>query len=201
MKCVEKYKKKEGVENMSMKLSEASTNELYGKRLIKTYLKDVITNLDTGEVEIREGHNLIVIGFSKLIAALLKNEAGYVGLQYWAVGEGEGSSWDDLTLEELEAKSIESLTQLYGEVARVAISMEFLDGDNNPTASVTDKLQIQATFGTSVSGYLREFGIFGGNATTTLNSGLEIDHVAHPLISLNISANNMQLERTLILQL
>lgn len=181
MKYLEKYKKKEGVENMSIKLSyEISTSELYSKKLVKTYLKDIITNLDTGEVEVREGHNLIVIGFSKLIAALLKNEAGYVGLQYWAVGEGEGSSWDDLTLEELEAKSIESLTQLYGEIARVAVSMEFLDGDNNPTALVTDKIRIQATFGTSVSGYLREFGIFGGNATSTLGTGLMMDHVAHP---------------------
>lgn len=177
----ELYEKKGVNEGMSLKISDNFFEDKYRKVKVKTYLKDVITNLDTGEVEIREGHNLIVIGFSKLIAALLKNEAGYVGLQYWAVGEGEGSSWDDLTLEELEAKSTESLTQLYGEVARAVVSMEFLDASNLPTPLITDKLRIQATFGTSVSGYLREFGIFGGNATSTINTGLQIDHIAHPL--------------------
>lgn len=159
------------------------------------------TNARTGEVtpEIAD-HNLIVLDFSKLVCALLKIQPGYTGLQYWAIGSGE-SSWDDLTTADRAAKSNTGLHQLYNEVARTSIVMDFITADNVVTSSLTNRLEIRATFGLSISGSIREFGIFGGNATSAKNTGKMIDHKAHAVVSFNVDAAEMTWNRILRLTL
>ena len=44
-------------------------------------------------VEERVGHNLVVDSFVKLVMSLLKNQTGYSGVKYWAVGSG-ADIWD-----------------------------------------------------------------------------------------------------------
>lgn len=162
---------------------------------------DVLTNVKTGEQQVFHGRNIIVSDFSRLMAGLLSGEGGYSGITYWTVGQGEGVSWDTLTVTQRQAKSISSLTTLYNEITRVAAGLNYLDAYDVVTATVTGKLEITATFGATVSGYLREFALFGANATVTINSGIMVNHRAHAVIGLNIGADTLVLTRTLWLTL
>lgn len=54
--------------------------------------QDKIIHQD-GRVEFREGHNIVVNNFSKIVAALLKKDASYNSDIYWAIGEGE-DTWE-----------------------------------------------------------------------------------------------------------
>jgi hypothetical protein len=154
---------------------------------VPTELVDRLIDINTGEEQTFVSHNLIVIGFGFLVAALLKGDViqGFP-LSYWAVGEGEGTFWDALSTSARQAKSVFSLTQLYNETFRKPVGIIFIDSNSDPVSpGPTNRIEVQASFGPDVIGSLREFGVFGGNATTTLNSGLMIDHKAHTLISMN----------------
>ena len=87
-------------------------------------------------------------------------------------------------------------TKLLVETFRKAINpsdIVFLDSSNQPTDTITNKLQITVLFGESeANGELREFGLFGGNATGTANSGFMINRKIHPLI---YKTSGMKLER------
>ena len=153
----------------------------------ETELIDRIVDLKTGEEEVRIDHNLIVIGFGLLVASLLKGDPTFgFPIQYWAVGEGEGDFWDDLSVEARQAKSIFSLTSLYNETFRVSTSIIFIDENADPVSpGPSNRIEVQSTFGPDVIGPLREFGIFGGDASTTLDSGIMIDHKSHTVINVN----------------
>lgn len=136
------------------------------------------------------GHNLVVNSFLNLVMCLLKQQSGYSGIQYWAVGSG-ASSWDTTTpTPEIGA------TRLTAEIGRVPISaseIAFLDTDYNVVSTPTNILQISHTFGTTdCNGTWREFGIFGGNATASLNSGLMINKRHHAVIT---KTEEMTIER------
>ena len=156
---------------------------------IPTQLYDTLVNKETGEKEIIHNgvSNLIVIGFGFLVASLLKG--GFTQsfpISYWAVGEGEGAFWDDLTQEQRQSKSLFSLTSLYNETFRVITTNVFIDeNDIEIFLGPTNRLEIRAIFGPDVTGGLREFGIFGGTATSSLGSGLMIDHKSHQVIHIN----------------
>ena len=143
-------------------------------------------------VQTIESHNLVVNKFLELILALLKEESGYGGIQYWAVGDGS-SSWDDT----LPSPTLND-TQLTSEIGRVAIlasDLTFLNDDYTESATPTHILQIKHTFGTAdCNGAWREFGIFGGNATASANSGVMLDRRTHALIT---KTSEMTVERTL----
>lgn len=156
---------------------------------IPTSLHDTLLDLNTGEETIiHDGQsNLITIGFGYLVASLLKGDATFgLPLQYWAVGEGEGDFWDDLSVEARQGKSIFTLTTLYNEIDRQPVTIEFID-ENNDTVSPgpTNRIEIRAVFGPDVIGTLREFGVFGGDATASADTGLMIDHKSHTAINLN----------------
>ena len=154
----------------------------------ETELIDRVLDYKTGEeLEKRIDHNLIVIGFGLLVASLLKGDPTFgFPIQYWAVGEGEGDFWDDLSVEARQAKSVFSLTSLYNETFRVSTSIIFIDDNSDPVApGPSNRIEVQATFGPDVIGPLREFGIFGGDASTTLDSGIMIDHKSHTVINVN----------------
>ena len=136
------------------------------------------------------GHNLVVNSFLNLVMCLLKQQSGYSGVQYWAVGSG-ASSWDsNMPTPELTA------TRLTAEIGRVPITADelaFLDQDYRVVSTPTNILQISHTFGADdCNGVWREFGIFGGNATAVLNSGLMINKRHHSVIT---KTEEMTIER------
>lgn len=165
--------------------------------VLKTHItgqyKDTIRYAD-GRVEVREGHNLVVDGIYKLITSLLSNKSGYKGLGYWAIGEGL-SSWNSTT----PPSPSESDTRLTAEIGRVEISasnMVWLDESNEVSSTPTNKLRVRVTFGNSACvGSWREFGIFGGDATSTRDSGIMINHKTHGLI---VKTAEMEIEREII---
>ena len=136
------------------------------------------------------GHNLVVNSFLNLVMCLLKQQSGYSGVQYWAVGSG-ASSWDsNMPTPELTA------TRLTAEIGRVPITADelaFLDQDYRVVSTPTNILQISHTFGADdCNGVWREFGIFGGNATAVLNSGIMINKRHHSVIT---KTEEMTIER------
>ena len=141
-------------------------------------------------VEERVGHNLVVNTALNLIMALLKRQSGYSGIQYWAVGSG-ASSWDS----GLPSPTAGD-TRLTAEIGRVAISpseIVFLNGNLQVSSTPTNIIQITHTFGVNdCNGKWREFGIFGGNATASANSGIMINKRHHSVIT---KTTDMTIER------
>ena len=132
-------------------------------------------------VEEIEGHNLVVSSFVNLIMSLLKKQAGYTGIQYWAVGSG-ASSWDS----NMPSPSL-SDTRLTAELGRVEIDpskIEFLTPDYGTSDVPTNIIQISHSFGEKdCNGTWREFAIFGGNATDSRNSGIMINKRHHSVLT------------------
>lgn len=143
-----------------------------------------------GHVEERVGHNLVVNSFLNLVMCLLKQQSGYKGIQYWAVGSG-ASSWDaSLPNPDISATK---LTSELGRVPIAASEIQFLNSNYNVVTTPTNILQISHTFGpTDCNGVWREFGIFGGNATTAANSGIMINKRHHAIIT---KTEEMTIER------
>lgn len=143
---------------------------------------DKITHHDTGEVEERHYFNTVVDDCSKLIACLMKAQAGYTGLLFWAIGSGS-ETWNDASLPSPTTADHTLLAETYRK-AITADSVVFLDASNVVTATPTNKLQISINFDSTEANnsYFREFGLFGGNATITLNSGIMINRKIHTSI-------------------
>lgn len=172
-------------EMLALKLAtgDLSGVKMTGESIDRIYKNGVL-------VEERKGHNLVVNSFLKLVMCLLKQQSGYSGIQYWAVGSG-ASTWDSSTpnptLDE---------TRLTAEIGRVALSasdLVFLDSSYAVSSTPTNILQISHTFGTTdCNGVWREFGIFGGNATETLNSGIMVNKRHHSVLT---KTSDMTVER------
>ena len=126
-------------------------------------------------------HNLVVNSFLNLVMCLLKNQGGYSGIQYWAVGSG-ATSWDT----NMPTPDIKP-TRLTSEIGRAPISasdIKFLDSNYDEVSTPTNIIQVSHIFGSNeCNGVWREFGIFGGNATTTANSGIMINKRHHSIIT------------------
>lgn len=172
-------------ESMMLKLTSADPFSVHmtGESIDRIYKGGVL-------VEERVGHNLVVNSFLNLVMCLLKQQSGYTGLQYWAVGSG-ASSWDS----SIPTPDIKA-TRLTSEIGRVAISpsdMVFLNEDYEPVNTPSNILQITRLFTErECNGVWREFGIFGGNATTSFNSGIMINKRHHPVLT---KTEEMQVER------
>ena len=141
-------------------------------------------------IEERVGHNLVVTSFLNLITYMLKNSSGGIG--YWAVGSGV-SSWDSNMPD-----PVSSATSLTNEIGRAAISpndIVFLNVSGVSTESPTNILQVKHTFGTNeCNGTWREFGIFGGNATATADSGIMMNKRHHAVLT---KTSDMTVERVI----
>lgn len=157
---------------------------------VKGEVKDIIRYSD-GRKEVREGENTVTVGMGTLIAMLFKNPSSTSGIGYWAIGSGE-STWNDDSPAEPDLLD----TSLVTEFARKVITesdMEFIDELGNVSEVPTNRLQINLMFlENEANGKWREFGIYGGDATDTLGSGLMLNHKTHPLI---IKTNEMTIER------
>ena len=165
-------------ENTNLKVVGQITDKIY----------DTKGNL----IETREGHNLVVTSILPLLASLLKKDSNFTGLQYWAIGQGD-SSWDT-TLPDPTVGD----TQLVSELGRVAIpdtDVTYLDDNLSPSNTPTHILQIRHTFDeNTLNGTWREFGIFGGNASATLGSGIMLNHRNHARLD---KTSEMIVERTM----
>jgi hypothetical protein len=160
-----------------------------------TEIIDKITTVEgTVLKEIYHGSNAIVQGFGQVVAALLKGDPFFgIGIHFFSVGTGE-ATWDFLSTDERQALSLFNLVQLYHEIARAAPEIVYIDNANlvvNP--GPTNRIEIRATFGPSVVGPIREFGLFGGDATTVLDSGIMITHKAHAVININETPGQQEL--------
>lgn len=143
--------------------------------------QDTITFAD-GRVEVMDwNRNMIVNGISKLVACLMKKQSGHTGLSYWAIGQGL-EEWDD-NLPTAQATD-ERLTSEIGRKAIPASAITFVDANGQPTSGITNRIQITLEFmENECNGRWREFGIYGGNASATTNSGIMINHKIHELIT------------------
>ena len=161
-----------------------SVGALYGVTCIERYPGDANIvdpyKVSCDPIEVSKWEpNIIVDNSGLILSALCKGEGGYSGLQYVVIGSGN-VSWDTSGV----PSPTVGQTQMVNELGRVAASIVFLDGSNNPTASVTNKLEISGTFGSGVAegADWREWGIVGGNATGTANTGLLFDYSTHSAI-------------------
>lgn len=118
-------------------------------------------------------NNLIVERALDLLAALLSGQAGTRGILYWAVGEGE-EEWDALP-PDTDPKTKRLVREIYRKPLDAARDMAY-----DPT---TRTISLRVTFRPDEAvGLLREFGIFGGDATETADSGYLINYKIHALI-------------------
>lgn len=158
---------------------------------VKGELIDEIRYKD-GRIEIIKDHNLVVNSIILLITALLKGESSYYGLSYWAVGQGL-ASWDSSLPNPSPSDS--KLTNEVGRVQILSTDIKYIDGSNNYSETPTNIIEISHTFGTEdCNGTWREFGIFGGNATSTKDSGIMIDKINHKILT---KTDLMEVKRTL----
>jgi len=68
--------------------------------------------------------------------------------------------------------------QLVTELARKVVSVQFVDSLGNVVAGPVNTILVTCTFNVGeANGDLREWGLFGGNATAIVNSGIMVDHV------------------------
>ena len=175
-------------ETLMMKLT---SGDLSGVKMIGE-ITDRIFDKSGKLIEERHGHNLVVNSFLRLVMCLMKKQSGYTGIQYWAVGMGN-ASWDS----SMPTPDINA-TQLTAEIGRVAIpasEITFLDSNYAETTSLTNIIQIKHTFGVNdCNGTWREFGLFGGNATSNINSGIMINKRHHAVLT---KTEEMTVERTM----
>lgn len=168
---------------MKLQAGDLSGVKMTGQCIDRIYKNGVL-------VEEHEGHNLVVNSFLNLVMCLLKSQNGYKGIQYWAIGSG-ASSWDSSPVNPV----IED-NRLTAEIGRMPIdvtNIKFLNSDYEEVSTPTNIIQISHTFGVSdCNGVWREFGIFGGNATSALNSGIMINKRHHSVIT---KTEEMTIER------
>lgn len=126
--------------------------------------------------------NTITVGMTILLAGLMKNDPGFTGgiLQH---AQGTGLPAWDVTL----PTPLFSQTQLVNEYFRKAPdSISYVDSMGVPTLDRTNSILIRTTLdfneangGDNLGRFIREQGIFGGDATATLNSGFMADAINH----------------------
>ncbi len=174
------------------KVSLALANHVNLNVKMTGHITDRIFDKEGNLIDVIEGHNLVVNRFLNLVNCLLKGEAGYSGISYWAIGSG-ADTWDTVTPDPTLNE-----TKLTNEIGRVRIlpsEIKFLNDSFEESQSPTHILQIKHLFGVNdCNGKWREFAIFGGDATITLNSGVMINKRHHGVIT---KTTEMSIERTM----
>lgn len=154
--------------------NEQNKNQIIGEYTDTIYYND-------GRVEKLEGRNMIVSDINKLIAVLFKNQAGNKGITHWAIGSG-ATDWDTS-----EKNPTASDTRLANEIFRKAIpvdNIKFIDEHGEISESVTNRISVSLTFASGeANGAWREFAIFGGDASDSLNTGIMINHKIHKILT------------------
>jgi len=169
--------------------SKKPTVEVHGE------WQDTIRYKDGRPDEVRKGPikpNQIQNSFSDLLAAWCRGEVGYDRIAYMGIGHGL-VSWDSATPPQPYSE-----TTLEDEYFRKAIpqaDIVYVDPVTGvPTGGVpSSKIEITVTLGTSeANGTMREFGLFGGTATATFDTGEMVNWVIHDRIDKDTS---LEIER------
>ena len=138
--------------------------------------RDTIIYKDGRKEVLEWNKNIIVRNLGILVARMLKGDP-QAGIGYWAIGSGN-SSWDVVPVE----ATVEDVA-LVAEFVRKIIPAEalyYIDDNNLVSVSPTNRLEIVLTFEyIDAVGSWREFAIFAGSATATLNSGTNINKKNH----------------------
>ncbi len=117
-----------------------------------------------------------------LIAGLLKNDPGLQGILFWAVGAGE-AAWDSS-----RPSANPAATWLRQEIERRPLpagSIVYLDSNGGPAGHATSRIEVSLSFTwPETAQTLREFGLFGGDASETKDSGYLVNYVIHPRLDL-----------------
>jgi hypothetical protein len=154
---------------------------------VKGRWKDVVTRRrpDGTEEVVEEtpwNSNMIVLGMSIALAALMKGDPNFAGgIKYHAVGRGL-PAWDPLPTPPTPLVSAVSLVDEYFRKPPTAIS--YLDPLGNPVPGPTRSILVQTildyTEANGMAGeYIREQGIFCGQATAALGSGTMVNLIYH----------------------
>jgi len=126
--------------------------------------------------------NTIVHKAWPLVAALVRNDGALHGILFCGVGVGD-PSWDVHP-----ATASPGSTRLHHEVVRVPVTaadLAYVDGRGRVATGPTGRVEATITLTAPASGItLREFGLFGGDATPAANSGYLINYVIHPALTL-----------------
>jgi hypothetical protein len=126
--------------------------------------------------------NIVVASTWPLLAGLLKNDPALRGILFLAVGAGN-PAWDGVRIPASPATE-----HLADEIGRRAIPAEdiiYLDPEGGMVATPRLRLGLSVSLSwPDESLTLREFGLFGGNATEDRESGYLINYVIHPRIDL-----------------
>jgi len=154
---------------------EEFAGQLKGQLILKAYEDGKLVHEYTK-------HNIIVNSASILIARLLKdNDEPTNGISYLAVGSGN-AGWD---LFDPPAPTT-SQTRLENEFYRKAIDYStFVHPETGePTTVYTNIVDYSVTFGESEAvGPIVELSLFGGDATSELNSGTMVNWRTFPVIN------------------
>lgn len=164
--------------------------------------QDTVYHMD-GRIEVKPwAKNQIQNSHPLLLAKMMKEHinGSYVtcgGVNYFAVGEGL-TSWDYVP----PTKSYAAVA-LQTEIVRYSISQEFgisyLDPDDGVSivAGPTRMIQIVVTIPVGLTASLREFALFGGDASHSLDSGYMLNWITHPVIEKDTS---MRIQRVIRLK-
>jgi len=138
-----------------------------------------------------EGSNIIVDSIGVLIAGLILGHPPFLTATpnlFMAWGSGD-SAWDIL-LDNGKSNEAVTNTQLVNETFREPLqTVEFLDNLDVCTNTPTDRLEFMGRLSAGENPtQVREFGIFGGDASLTANSGQMMNHIIIPLRDRSISA-------------
>jgi hypothetical protein len=130
--------------------------------------------------------NTIVDSAWSLLAGLLKNDPALHGILFLAVGAGD-PAWDGT-----HTPANPAATQMQNEIVRQPVTAEniqYLNDNDEPVPQPTTRIEITASFvWPDQSQTLREFGLFGGDATDTPDSGYLVNYVIHPRLHLETGA-------------
>lgn len=154
---------------------------LRSAHVIRGHVRDVATHIPTGRQEVWfDDHNVVCQNMGILLACLAKGEIGYSGISYWAIGSGD-PAWDTGGLP-VEDSTREALVAELGRKAILTTDITFLTEDLEPSLTPTTTLQVQVLFGPNdCNGTWREFGLFGGDATASADSGQLLNYRNHSI--------------------
>lgn len=134
----------------------------------------------TGEFEWKP--NQIQNVFATLLASWCRGESGYDRIGYVGIGSGL-VSWD--TTPPSQPYSQTTLITEYFRKAIAQVDIVFIDPVTNLPTGGTPSSKIEITFtldSSDANGTMREFGLFGGTATSILDSGEIVNWIVHSRI-------------------
>lgn len=127
------------------------------------------------------GFNQIQNSFRTLLACWAREESGYGRIGFMGIGTGL-PGWD--TTPPVQSYDQSTLEAEYYRLTIPQGEIIFIDPiTGSPAGSPTNKLEITVIIGYSAAnGTMREFGLFGGTATSTLDTGEMVNWIVHDRI-------------------